>query len=382
MPPLNTSTVAFPIIQVAALSLPNSTCEDIDDCRKLRDIVWSCLVTISACIWVSVHPNCPPTDSTAWQATKRRVKVALIALIAPEIIAAWALQQYVHARRLMTRANQPWPGNGMLSFAYYDEYIQATSLLADRPKLTMQHAFLVIMGGCIFSKDAQRPVFASDLWKDSEETDKLTALGTIRKCDITDKSKSDVFARTLTFLQTLWFVIQCIARAVRKLPLTKLEVVTLAYAALYGFSYAMWWYKPMDLRVPLLLGHPAEATFREADIKNDLRARSGFKRFGDRRIMRIVTLDHEPHHFTRLLWTSETPNHADGKFWFFVVICVLAMGFGGIHAIPWNFAFPSPIEHLLWRYCAVIIVSAPVGVFVTGFISVPLSFRWSINVGI
>ncbi|KAJ7219854.1 hypothetical protein C8J57DRAFT_1095103 [Mycena rebaudengoi] len=38
------------------------SCDNINNCRKLFDIVWGCLVTIFACTWVSVHPNVPPPN--------------------------------------------------------------------------------------------------------------------------------------------------------------------------------------------------------------------------------------------------------------------------------------------------------------------------------
>ncbi|KAJ7151302.1 hypothetical protein C8R43DRAFT_1190704 [Mycena crocata] len=40
------------------------SCDNINECRKLFDIVWGCLVTIFACTWVSVHPNVPPPDQS------------------------------------------------------------------------------------------------------------------------------------------------------------------------------------------------------------------------------------------------------------------------------------------------------------------------------
>ena len=50
--------------------------------------------------------------------------------------------------------------------------------------------------------------------------------------DIEDKSKSDWLAKGLVIMRTLWFVIQCIARGHAQLPLTNLEIVTLAYTVM------------------------------------------------------------------------------------------------------------------------------------------------------
>ena len=59
------------------------------------------------------------------------------------------------------------------------------------------------------------------------------------KAEIQDRSKSDSLAKTLVLIQTLWFVMQCIARRLERLPTTELEIVTLAYGAI---SFGMFIY--------------------------------------------------------------------------------------------------------------------------------------------
>ena len=53
-----------------------------------------------------------------------------------------------------------------------------------------------------------------------------------RPFQIKDKGKSDWLAKSLVLLQTSWFVMQCIARAIEHLLVTYLKIVTLAYAAM------------------------------------------------------------------------------------------------------------------------------------------------------
>lgn len=78
---------------------------------------------------------------------------------------------------------------------------------------------------------------------------------TLTKEDIEDKSKSDALAKGLVILQTLWFIIQCIARHIQGLAITELEIVTLAFCSLNGAMYFFWWHKPLDVqrRVPVYL---------------------------------------------------------------------------------------------------------------------------------
>lgn len=55
------------------------SCADINNCRKLFDIIWGCLATIFACSWVSVHPNVPPPDQSQLALLWGRLKMMLIA---------------------------------------------------------------------------------------------------------------------------------------------------------------------------------------------------------------------------------------------------------------------------------------------------------------
>jgi len=68
--------------------------------RKRVEIIWSCIATILAASWVSVHPNLPhPTDSW-WKKTLRRVELMLWAIITPELIIYWAMRQWWGAREM------------------------------------------------------------------------------------------------------------------------------------------------------------------------------------------------------------------------------------------------------------------------------------------
>jgi hypothetical protein len=74
-------------------------CDDINNCRKLFDIVWGCLATIFACTWVSVHPNVPPPCQNWLALLWRRLKMMLIAVVAPELIVGFAARQFLVAWR-------------------------------------------------------------------------------------------------------------------------------------------------------------------------------------------------------------------------------------------------------------------------------------------
>ncbi|KAF7971483.1 hypothetical protein HWV62_21006 [Athelia sp. TMB] len=57
---------------------------------------------------------------------------------------------------------------------------------------------------------------------------------------LADRSKGDVLSKGIAILQTIWFVVQCIARLAEHLPVTNLEVMTLAYTVITVAMYIAW----------------------------------------------------------------------------------------------------------------------------------------------
>jgi hypothetical protein len=84
----------------ATLSFEPSTCNDLHDCRTLWNIIWSSLITVFACIWLSVHPNIPAPDESWGKKVARRVCTMVLALFAPELIVGWAMRQLILASRI------------------------------------------------------------------------------------------------------------------------------------------------------------------------------------------------------------------------------------------------------------------------------------------
>ena len=80
------------------LSTPACICPA--DQRSIWDILWSCLATIFACSWVSVHPNIPAPNETSWRVFLRRLELMFWAVVAPEMVISWAFRQWISARQL------------------------------------------------------------------------------------------------------------------------------------------------------------------------------------------------------------------------------------------------------------------------------------------
>lgn len=97
-----------PLIQ--APSTPTNTTTSTSDGSETSEPLWvhrtlwsiasSCALTIFACIYNAIHPNIPGPKDSHLRILRRRLGIAAMALIAPELIVAWAMRQWLSARRV------------------------------------------------------------------------------------------------------------------------------------------------------------------------------------------------------------------------------------------------------------------------------------------
>jgi hypothetical protein len=151
-------------------------------------------------------------------------------LIAPEMVILWAARQHFGATYIAKQhQKRGW---------------------------TMTHGFFLIMGGFTLHDERGTALRILELI----ELESLSEGGKIEwplitEAEIQDRSKGDYLSKAIVLVQTSWFIAQCIVRAVYRLEVTELEVATLAYAVLTGFTYYLWWKKPLDVRcsIPVYL---------------------------------------------------------------------------------------------------------------------------------
>jgi hypothetical protein len=106
------------------------------------------------------------------------------------------------------------------------------------------------MGGfLLYVNDEPRATLTPDELRDFV-SDGLVDMPDIVQAEIEDRSKGDVLSKGIAILQLLWFVTQLVARYAQNLPITLLEIDTLAVAALTSIAYGWWWKKPKDVGRP------------------------------------------------------------------------------------------------------------------------------------
>ena len=141
--------------------------------------------------------------------------------------------------------------------------IISNSLLGRQWSVT--HGFFMIMGGFHLFEHRSEETSNDDRSisrEDDKALDPLQAKDLVQcdgyesfimptEAEIMDRGKSDWLAKSLVLLQTSWFVMQCIAHAIKHLPVTHLEIVMLVYAAMNFVIYIFWWNKPLNVNWPV-----------------------------------------------------------------------------------------------------------------------------------
>ena len=247
----------------------------------------------------------------------------------------------------------------------------------------MTHGFFVVMGGFMERDKHGRSVRTLDADSIPEEVKK-----DISRVYIEDKSKGDILSKAFALLQTGWFILQCIARKISGLPVTQLEVATVAFAVLNFAMYIVWWRKPQNV------GYAVQVSKKEESGSDDEGGERGeraddrgrwteFKRglmdipneiyrpvagladdFGPGSILAFPLFP-----FWCILFADSyeknprrvgtfSPKLDDDEY-ALAISAVVGIVFGGIHCIAWAFVFPSDTEQLLWRISALSVTCAP-----------------------
>ena len=257
----------------------------------------------------------------------------------------------------------------------------------------MTHGFFVIMGGFHLFEHGSvetsnndeailhgddiplHPLTAGDLHGDNEfrsfrttttaEID-FTSFTVPTEEEIKDKGKSDRLAKFLVLLQTSWFVMQCIARAIEHLPVTHLEIVTLAYAATNFVIYIFWWNKPLNVNRPVRVFRKSEpsATQDQVISRATRHSRAWWEEVRNvlKRIVIFITglqdadVDLRREDRVPRFWANSDENNAIIAN---MIVLVVGVCFGAIHCVSWGFPFPTHTELLMWRLSSVAITAVP-----------------------
>ena len=300
--------------------------------RGTLDLLWSCIITIALCTWTIQRLQVIPWSVSKTIIFRKKTLWMLNTLLCPEYVTWIAFLQWQRARK-------------------YREVC-----MLGHKDWTMQHGFYVDMGGFQVTLEGASPGLQFGKGNgDILELDDgvritirlddlillmradLLPLPNIHIRDLEERSKNDQFARFITALQVLHFVVHSVGRLASNLPISTLEVSTLAFVCCAAFVEYFWWNKPLDLRTATVTTLSPDKHVHFISIlprlrfntpEQDLAETRSFKLFFDR-----ILRDEMRRSIIHVVWIG----------------CI----FNGIHVLAWNFFFASETERLLWQITSI-----------------------------
>ncbi|GAB1317036.1 Paternally-expressed gene 3 protein [Madurella fahalii] len=398
-----------PVDSVNFVSSPNT--------RGTMEILWGCLFTLIACTWTIHHPNVPEQRDgrdPGWKGDLRwglksaceSAKLALVTVLAPELIISIAWDQ----RRIAKKVGR-----------------ELRELAAkDKVPWTMVHGHYTAMGGFVIrynvSSEKRKGGEPYHLTADDviflRKKGHLKRLPNVTRDELCDKSKSDPLLKLIAVVQILWSIIQISTRAIRRLPITLLELNVLALAACALVIYLLCWHKPKHVQVAITIltyegGIPEEVkqgleavemsaawvilfdTAQELQVIRNTHPPEGAplsntriqfsdekagdeemsngtlgnKKPGDEKMGSVKQGDEETGNYKpddEKLNNEKLGNEKLGnekldneKLGVAGSLFVAATLFGAVHVAGWNLGFPTRAEQILWRCAGIYILTLP-----------------------
>ncbi|KAF2681047.1 hypothetical protein K458DRAFT_85623 [Lentithecium fluviatile CBS 122367] len=217
--------------------------------RGTWDLILSCVLTLTICVWSALHLNVPTEESRLRDRNVRRLRWILLGIFAPELVVSTAFAQYLTAKWLQREIRK--------DVTYRKENGTDPRWSAEQQlrEFSTTQCYFAVMGGvrietgdCI-AGNPRLNLTAEGIRLMSF----LGRLPDVPENQIADKSKADGLAKTLVVLQAGWMIIQTIARVNQGLPVTLLEINTMGHVICAFALYALWWSKPLDIKDPTLV---------------------------------------------------------------------------------------------------------------------------------
>lgn len=188
--------------------------------RGTLSLVISCLLTLVLCVWSALHLNVPLQADTRLHYVFVNIRWIITGVYAPELVVFTAWRQWSSARILGKIVGQQMDGREKTA----------------KNQWTKTHDFFACTGGFAFD------LSESEAFVPRECPTRLTItargmallarcghLPDIPRVDILDKSKANDLAKALVMIQAFWMLVQVLGRLIVKLPVTLLEVNTIAH---------------------------------------------------------------------------------------------------------------------------------------------------------
>ncbi|KAN0092364.1 hypothetical protein V8E51_018211 [Hyaloscypha variabilis] len=277
--------------------------------RSTSDILWSCFSILLVCTYKCIHFNVPSRKESeagwfTWIWCRKWLKKMgwmMLIVLAPEIGVTMALDQYLLARedcheetsresqekRKVDESQVVEDGKKDVETATAKVTTEESEVNVDegeKQEITNTHTFFANMSGfnlriCALSLPQQDHNQGNPDLPDNASRAEITAAAVekampamqevsfpLRDWDelvfyrtmfpdmkiptekeINDLSKADAFTKAFACIQSGWLIIQCIVRVYVGLPITQLELATMAFVVCALTMYLLWWHKPFGV---------------------------------------------------------------------------------------------------------------------------------------
>lgn len=158
----------------------------------------------------------------------------------------------------------------------------------------------------------------------------ISKLPAISEDQIEDMNKGDAFVKFLAICQIFWLFIQLIVRRQQGMPITQLEVLTLAFTVCSILTYCMLYNRPKDVQTTRQIHATRYPTPEE--------------------MTRIA--NRGPRVYSGPRYNSAIPNNAVHKTrWYYLPLSSITaiLIFGSLHLVAWDFEYPSSLQKTLWK---------------------------------
>jgi hypothetical protein len=175
---------------------------------------------------------------------------------------------------------------------------------------------------------------------------------------IQDKSKREWFAKGVAALQVSQLALSLIVRTNQGLAFSQLEAITLGFAVCGALIYLVYLYKPQNAGTPFTVAvqRTEEHHLRDERTYDSFWALLTNKRTGAAHNGKADRISND-----NILISRSSSAHSA------IPLLAFASGLlGAMHAIAWNFEFPTVVERILWQMATVVAAGSPV----TGLITI------------
>jgi len=236
--------------------------------RSTWDIVWACFSTIFACTWTVLHLDVPQRNLSDSRYTFRKILSWVLSTLVPELwfwIATIQLYDALVLKRISNEAQKRRDDESQEPRFWLSKRAKSLGEIHDPEHITLHRVntqwtlhqcFCIVAGGLAFQ--------TQDEWIYTirpQDMKQFIHAGIIhcrdfRDRDVKDRAKADSFAKAFTVLQSTWFLCSMIARWASSLPVSPIELATVAYVFCGVLIYGVCWYKPKDMTTAITLYLP------------------------------------------------------------------------------------------------------------------------------